>query len=148
MKHKAINDSISIDAPKETVWKVLVTDELTRAWYAEFSEGSHAITDWKQGSKAIFTDNSMFGLIGRITDNKTAERLSITYEGILHDGVEDYESEKAAEMKGAVETYTLSEENGKTTMSVHLMLPEEFYDMMSEAWTRALGKIKQLAESL
>ena len=38
---------ISINAPREKVWEVLWNDTTYPAWTAVFSEGSHAVTDWK-----------------------------------------------------------------------------------------------------
>lgn len=143
---QTIKKSIEINAPKEKVWNVLLNDKFTRIWYAEFSEGSHAETDWEIGSKAIFKDNSKSGIIGKIIENKANEVLSIEYEGILTDGKEDYESEDAAAVKGWLETYHLSEKNGVILLSIECDMPEKYFDTMSEAWQNALQKIKELSE--
>ncbi|MBC7888409.1 MAG: SRPBCC domain-containing protein [Ferruginibacter sp.] len=147
MKHKTIKKSIEINAPKEKVWEVLLDDKFTRIWYAEFSEGSHAETDWKIGSKALFTDNSKTGIVGKIIENKPSELISIGYEGIVGaDGIEDYESDKAMEVKGSYETYTLSQnDEGKTLLSISCDMAENYFDTMSLAWDKALLKIKTLS---
>ena len=44
---------IAINATPEKVWKVLWTDQTYREWTSAFSEGSHAKTDWKEGSKCV-----------------------------------------------------------------------------------------------
>ena len=44
--------------------------------------------------------------------------------------------------------YRLSGENGKTLLSIESDMMEEYFDMMSEAWDRALEKIKAMAEKL
>lgn len=51
---RTIEKSIKINAPKEKVWEVLVNNDLNQTWYAVFSEGTFAETDWKIGSKVIF----------------------------------------------------------------------------------------------
>jgi uncharacterized protein YndB with AHSA1/START domain len=147
MKRKTIKKSIELDAPKEIVWDVLLNDKFTRIWYQEFSEGSHAETDWKLGSKAVFVDNTKKGLIGTVVANKPYEVLSVEYNGWLDNGIEDYDSETAKEIKGNHETYRLTEKNGKTNLSIECDMGEDMYDFMSEAWDRALQKLKQLAES-
>ncbi|CAN5507420.1 hypothetical protein BH23BAC1_BH23BAC1_24520 [soil metagenome] len=145
MEILTIKKSIEIDAPKEKVWEVLQEDQYTRNWYAEFKEGSHAVTDWKEGSKALFLDNEGNGMIGRIITKKPFEIISIEYDGFIMGGVEDYESEGARATKGTKETYRLSGTNGKTKLDIESDMGKDWFDSMSEAWDRALEKIKELS---
>lgn len=147
MKKRTIKKSIVLEAPRETLWDVLFNDKFTRSWYGEFSEGCIADTDWKLGSKAIFSDNSKSGLIGKIIINNPPEILTVEYSGFYTNGVEDYESEIAQDIKGALETYRLTERDGKTQLEVEVDMGEDFFDSMSEAWDRALEKIKTFSES-
>ena len=146
MEKQTIKKSIAIHAPKETVWEILLNDKFTRIWYAEFSEGSHADTDWKLGSKAVFTDNKGCGIVGKIIANKPGEIISIEYDGVINDGIEDYESETAKQVKGGIETYHLSEKKGITELSIECDMGAEYFEMMSQAWDKAVLKIKSLAE--
>lgn len=147
MKKVTIKKSILLSAPKEIVWDVILNDKFTRIWYAAFSEGSHAQTDWRIGSKAIFTDYSNSGLIGKIVANEPYEIISIMYQGIVTNGKEDYDSEIAKDVLGGLETYRLTEKNGGTHLSIECDMGEDFFESMSMAWDRALEKIKQLCES-
>ena len=147
METKEITDAILINASKEKVWDVLTKDEFTRIWYAEFSPGSHADTTWEVGSKAVFTDNSGSGLIADVVENKPGEILALRYVGIVNKGTEDYESEGAQTVKGGREAYVLSEENGETRLQASCDMSDDMYEMMSEAWGRAIHKIKHLAEN-
>ena len=142
---KTIKKIITIAAPKEKVWNVLVEDELNRLWFAEFSEGSHAITDWIEGHKVIFADNSKRGIIGKIVEKHPYEMLSIAYDGLYDDGVEDFDSAEAQKVKGCFEKYFLNEENGSTTLSIESDMGEEHYDMMVASWDKALEKIETLS---
>jgi hypothetical protein len=63
------------------------------------------------------------------------------------DGVEDYDSDVAKDVQGGLETYRLSEKNGITRLSIECDMGEDFFEIMSQAWDRALQKIKQLTES-
>jgi hypothetical protein len=94
----------------------------------------------------IFTDPTKSGLVGRIVVNKPNEELVVEYEGEYKDGVEDYDSESAKQIKGGKEAYKLSEKDGKTQLDVTGDMHPDFYDMMSEAWEKAIKKIKELAE--
>ena len=143
---KAIIKSVDIKAPKEKVWDVLLNDKFTRIWYAEFSEGSHAETDWTPGSKAIFTDNTGNGLVGKVVVNKPNEILSVQYQGMMRNGIEDFESDESKSVKGGHETYLLSQKDGNTKLSIECDMSEELFESMSKLWDKALQKIKQLSE--
>lgn len=143
---QTIRKSIDIQAPREKVWEVLFNDKYTRIWYAEFSEGTYAQTDWQPGSKAVFRDKSGFGMVGRIITNKLYEKLSIEFEGVFTDGKEDYESADAHQVKGARETYILTEKEGGTQVSIESDMAQEHFESMSASWERALLKVKELSE--
>lgn len=143
---KTIKKTIDINAPKDKVYDVLMQDKYTRIWYGEFKEGSHAETDWKVGSKARFTDNEGGGMVARIIENKPSEKISIEYEGVIANGIEDYDSAEAKKWKGGHETYKLSGD-GTTHLSIESEMAPEFYDIMSESWDKGLKKIKELSET-
>ena len=147
MELKTIKKSIAINASKEKVWDVLIKDEHSRLWYAAFSEGSHAQTDWQVGSNAVFTDNSGCGMIARIVENKPAEVLDMEFIGELKDGKEEYESDAAKAMQGGHETYRLSGSNGVTHLAIASDMGADYFDMMSAAWDKALQQIKSLSEA-
>jgi uncharacterized protein YndB with AHSA1/START domain len=147
MNKKTIEKTIDIHAPKERVWQVLQADELTRLWYAIFSEGTHAETDWKQGSRVVFRDASNSGMLGRIAESRPNEFLAIEYDGMVgEDGKEDYDSAMANEMKGGRETYQLSATGDHTNLAVSCDMSEQWYEPMSAAWDKAMVKIKELSE--
>jgi len=146
MKKQTIKKSIDISAPKEKVWDVMLSDKFTRIWYAEFSEGSHAETDWKIGSNALFKDISESGLVGKVIVNKPYEVISVEYKGIVLAGIEDYKSEGANNVKRGLETYRLKEKEGVTHLSIECDMSEEYFDSMSSDWEKALKKVKELSE--
>lgn len=148
MNTQLIRKSIEINAPKEKVWDVLVQDDLSRKWYAEFRGGTHAETDWKEGSKVLFLDNDSNGMIAHIETNKPGELLVIGLDGYMFNGVEDYESEGARAVKDGHEIYRLAERNGVTTLDIEGDMTEDMLDETNGAWDRAIMKIKQLAETL
>ncbi|MXV50930.1 SRPBCC domain-containing protein [Pedobacter sp. HMF7647] len=146
MELKRIEKTININAPITKVWPVLYRDELTRQWYSEFSTGTYAESDWKEGSKVIFKDESNSGIVGKVVSNKP-EYLAIEYTGVINDDKEDYESGMAKDMAGCQEIYKSSEVDGITTLEISCDMGEPYFEEMSKAWDRALEKIKQLSES-
>jgi hypothetical protein len=139
--------NITIDAPRETVWDVLWNDETYPLWTAPFSEGSHAETDWKKGSKVLFLDSNGEGMVSTIADNVPNEFMSIKHLGYVTDGVEDTVSEKVKQWAGACENYTLKTVDGKTDLTIDMDIADEFKDMFSEIWPKALNKVKELSEA-
>ena len=75
--------TIDINAPREKVWDVLWQDDSYRKWTSVFSEGSHAETDWKKGSKVLFLDGKGSGMIAKIAENIPNEYMSIQHLGIF-----------------------------------------------------------------
>ena len=141
-----IHFSILIDASPEKIWKVLWDDETYRKWTSAFAEGSYAETDWRQGSKVIFTDGKGSGMVSRIAENKPNEFMSIEHLGMLKDGVEDTTSDAVKAWAGAHEDYTLKKINDKTELNVDMDVNEEYKDMFSTMWPKALQNVKELAE--
>jgi uncharacterized protein YndB with AHSA1/START domain len=146
MKMKVIKKSIVINAPKETVWEVLLQDKYNTQWYAAFNPGTKATTDWQLGSRATFTDNNNAGITGIITENKPYEILAMEYDGEVVNNVPVFDSEMANLMKGSKEVYILAEKDGRTQLDISLDMGEDYFDMMSEQWEKALEIIKELSE--
>lgn len=130
------------------VWDVLLNADYNKIWYRAFGEGIEAETDWKKGSKAVFTDRKGNGLFGKIVANDPDKLLSIEYLGEMANGREVYDSEGAAAIKGGRETYKLTEKAGETLLEIAADMHPDYYDMMLAMWQKALLEIKALAESI
>jgi hypothetical protein len=142
-----LNFSIDINAPKEKVWKVLWDDETYTKWTSVFCEGSSATTDWQEGSKVLFLDGKGSGMVSKIEAKKPNEFMSFKHLGAVKDGVEDTTSEKVKEWAGALENYTLKENDGVTTLTVEMDVVEEFKDFMLKTFPGGLQKVKELSEN-
>ncbi len=141
-----IRFAVTINAPREKVWSVLWTDETYRAWTSVFSAGSRAITDWKKGSKVLFTDGSGSGMVSRIDDLIPNEFMSFQHLGELKDGVEDTASERVLQWAGGRENYTLNKVGDTTELVADLDMPDEFKDYFTGTFPKALAKVKELSE--
>ena len=138
---------ISINAPKESVWQTLWNDSTYRQWTSVFAEGSRAETDWKTGSKILFTDGKGSGMVSTVAENKPYEFMSIRHLGVLKDGVEEIDSPEVQKWAGALENYTLRSQGGKTELDVDMDTTEEFSDYFETTWPKALEKLKEVAEA-
>jgi uncharacterized protein YndB with AHSA1/START domain len=137
---------ITIDAPREKVWNVLWEDNSYRAWTTPFSEGSHAITDWKKGSKVLFLDGKGMGMVSRIDETIPNEYMSFEHLGDVKNGIEDVTSDEAKSFAGAHENYTLKAVGNKTELIVDMDVNDQFKDYFSQTFPKALAKVKELAE--
>lgn len=147
---QTLHFSMVINAPREKVWQVMLGDSTYREWTAAFSEGSYFEGSWDVGSTIRFVgpgaDGKLGGLVGTIKENRLHEYISIEYYGVIEDGVEDTESDKIKKWVGATENYTFQEIGAGTMLLVDLDVAESEQDYMSEAWPRALMKLKEIAE--
>jgi hypothetical protein len=147
MHIKQIEKNISINAGAEKVWEVLFTEPYISKYYRFFSEGSSAQTDWITGSKVIFSDPSGNGLLGKIMIAIPREQMSIEYEGVVSNGIEDHDGPLAQMVKGGKEEYRLFEKNGITELFIRSDMTEDMFEAMSLAWDKALQAIRDMAES-
>ena len=112
------------DAPKHLVFKAVTTPELVkRWWHANRGEVQTAEIDLRVGGRwryvSVTPDGSEVGFHGEYLEIVPNERLVSTevYEGVPQpeDGPEE----------GTVNTITLSEQDGRTTLTVLVQAPSK-----------------------
>jgi len=145
-----IHETITINAPKEKVWDVMLGEESYRQWTTAFGGGSRFIGDWSLGSKMLFLgpteDGSEMGMVGMVRDNRPYEHISIEHIGIIKDGVEDTTSEEARKWAPAFENYTFTDTPEGTEISIDQDIGEEYKEEFHSMWDSALNALKALAE--
>lgn len=147
MATRPIEKEIDVDAPRERVWEVLTSDSTYRQWTAAFMAGSHAETDWQEGSSVRFLGPDGTGLVGRVVVSRPPDLLDVEYTGVVGGGHEDTTSEQARPWSGTHETYRLTEAGGGTHLAISAPMEDAYYDDMAGAWDRALAMVKELAEA-
>ena len=140
--------SIEIDARKENVWFALWDDYHYRLWTSVFCEGSYAVTDWNEGSKVHFLTPGGEGMYSEITLLKPNNKMYFTHKGELRNFEELPLDEKSSLWSGARENYSLTENDGVTTLKVVMDLVDEHVDYFSSTFPAGLAKVKDLAENL
>ncbi len=135
-----------IQASPEKVWDVLWDHDHYRAWTAVFSEGSHAETDWQEGSKVLFVNDKGSGMVSRVAERKDNRVMIFQHLGMVKDGVEDTQSDEVKPWSGGLERYFLEPSDGFTNLRVELDAPDDFKDYFTQTFPAALNKVKELAE--
>jgi len=81
-------------------------------------------------------------MVSRIIENIPYKFVSIEHQGIVKDGKEILSGHEVDLWAGALENYTLTEENGKTLLAVdmesHQEIGQEFKSYFLETWPKAL----------
>ncbi|MEO6254324.1 MAG: SRPBCC domain-containing protein [Ferruginibacter sp.] len=144
---KKVNFSIDINAPKDKVWNSLWDDENYRSWTKAFSEGSYAVSDWNEGSKILFLDGKGSGMYSTIAKKMPNEEMSFRHIGEIKDGKEQPLDEKTKAWSGGLETYTLKESGGVTTVNVELDVPRDFMEYFTTTFPKALLLVKDISEN-
>jgi len=145
MKKFTIKKSITIKAPKENVWRVLVTPKTFAVWGSEFSPNSAMKGEWKHGGSVSYFDDTGMGLTGKVIEFVLYDLVSVEYTVILRDFKPAPDLDEG--WIGCKETYQLIEKDGVTQLDISTEVPtKEYYDQLDKLWDKVLSKIKELAE--
>ena len=147
MQKQVLQLSTLIDAPKETIWSVLIGDDTYPQWTSVFDPNSRAETDWQEGSKVLFKGSGGNGLVSRIVVHRPNEIISFEHQGMLKDGVEDLDSPEVNDWKGFRETYRLFSRGDQQELIIEQDMTEKEAEQFGVMWEKALQKVKELAEA-
>lgn len=140
---KILKFNLKIQAWAAKVWEILWNDETYRKWTSAFHEGSHAVSDWQEGSKILFLGpdgkNGMYGMIEKKIINKC---MVFKHLGEIKNGIE-----AKSDWGEARERYDLKEENGITELTVSLDSVDEFQEYFSAVFPKSLDIVTQLSEA-
>lgn len=151
MEHLHI--TIHINAPKERVWDLMLSDASYREWTASFNEGSYYKGDWEQGSKILFLGpnpgdaGTEGGMVSKVAENRLYEFISLEHQGIVQNSVEDTTSEEAKQWAGVHENYTFTEKDGGTELTIDVDVPASMKTEMETGWNKGLATLKTMAEA-
>lgn len=139
---------IEINANAQKVWYALWDDAHYRKWTSVFIEGSYAKTDnWKEGTTVHFLNPDGSGMFSIITENKLFKKMTFTHKGEIKNFKEKPFDVKAKQWLDAIESYTLTENNGYTNLLVEANLPEDFVEFTDKTYPIGLQIVKESAEN-
>lgn len=146
---KKITFSAQISAPKHRVWETMLQDTTYREWTKPFNpHGS-----WYEGTMSqdaiirfLGPDEKgrIGGMISRVAAFEPEHQITFEHFGQIQQGIDDTTSDAVKGWAGSFERYTFDEVEGKTSLTVELMVPEDFVGYMEETWPKALDALKDL----
>jgi hypothetical protein len=146
MKKTQQHFSIWIEAPRDTVWSVMLDRSTFEQWTAAFCEGSTYEGGWKQGDSIRFLTPSGEGMVSEIAESRRPEFVSIRHLGMIADGVDDTRSEDVRAWAPAFENYSFTEANGGTQLQVEVDVLPGYEQFTQDTFPKALSTLKQLCE--
>ena len=142
---KTLHFKTSIEAPASIIWGILWDEASYPKWTAPFGEGSHAVSDWKEGSPVSFLGSDGGGIQSVIEKLKPNRLMLFKHIGVLKEG-KPHEDESHKDWAGAHEKYELSDVDGHTILHVDVDTTEQFSEYFSAKFPLALEVVKKLAE--
>lgn len=136
--------TIKINATKEEVWSTLWTDKTFRDWASNVDEGSYMVGEMKEGSKVQFISSvSGYGVTSFI--EKLIPNEFVLFRHMI-DTKESGKQKRENEWTGGTESYSLTQNDGLTTLTTTLDVPSEQEETFKDRLPKALERVKILAE--
>ena len=141
---------ITIDNTPENIFRIMLDSATYSEWTTAFNPTSRFEGSWEKGEKILFlgtdADGKTGGMECRIRENIPGKFISIESLREIIDGKEVTGDEKANPWHGALENYILKPVGSKTQLSVYTDIPAEMKSYITDAWPKALEKLKSLCE--
>ncbi|RZK64674.1 MAG: SRPBCC domain-containing protein [Pedobacter sp.] len=141
---------IDIKAPASKVMDIMLGKETYKLWTSAFNPTSSFEGEWKKGSKIRFLGISKEGvkegMLSEIMELIPDKFVSIRHYGFVSGEKEITDGPELQGWKDAKEIYSLTENNGITTVTVDIDVVEDHLDYFDKTWPIALEKVKNLSE--
>lgn len=136
--------SIKIKASKEKVWNTLWEDKTFRDWANFIDEGTYMKGVLNEGNKVEFISSvNGYGVTSLVEKLSPNEFVVFRHSS---DTIESGEQEREQEWTGGMESYSLTENDGVTTLTVEIDVPPEQEETFKDRQPKALERIKLLSE--
>jgi uncharacterized protein YndB with AHSA1/START domain len=141
---KKIQFSIDINAPKEKVWNTLWEDATFREWANIIDDGMYIKGVLKEGNEIQFLSSvNGYGVTSLVEIFKPNEFVLFRHNA---DTKENGKQGREKEWTGAEESYSLTEKDGMTTLTIETDIPKEQEETFNIRLPKALERVKILAE--
>lgn len=142
---KEMQFTIEIEASKGTVWDTLWQDPTFREWASIIDPGTYMVGKLKEGNEVQFISaENGYGVTSLVDKLVVNEFLLLKHQA---DTQETGKLEREKEWTGGEESYSLTEQNGTTTLRVAFGVPPELEEYFKDNYPKALERIKVLAEN-
>lgn len=136
----------TINASAEKVWNALWEDKNYREWTKVFTEGSHVIGDYKQGSIVKFMAPDGSGMYSQVEKNIPNEFMSFKHIGEIKNGIEQPVTEADKSWTGAMENYILTSSGAGTQLQVEVDVDDKYADDFEGRFPKGLSIVKEISE--
>lgn len=141
---KELHFSIDISATKKRVWDTLWQDETLRKWAGIIDPGTYMVGDLKEGNEVQFISAENGYGVTSLVEKLIPETFLLLRH---HADTQDSGTRKRAkEWSGGKESYSLTEKDGTTTLTVAFDVPSEMEEYFKSIYPKALERVKVLAE--
>jgi uncharacterized protein YndB with AHSA1/START domain len=141
---KEMKFTIEINAVKEKVWETLWQDETLREWAGIIDPGTYMEGNLKEGNEVQFiSSENGYGVTSLVEKLIVNEFLLLRHRA---DTQEVGKQERENQWTGGEESYSLTEKDGTTTLTVKFGVPEELEEYFQINYPKALERVKELAE--
>lgn len=151
---KRLQFTITINAPAVLVHNTMLglsNKSYYEQWTAEFNPTSSYEGTWEKGSEIKFVgvneQGEKEGLLAKVVDHIPAKFVSLQYIGVVNGDQISTEGPEIEHWLHGFENYTFEEQQGSTLLTVDLDTTEEFGDYMSEAYPKAIARLKEICEA-
>ena len=136
---------IKINAAKQKVWDTLWQDKTFREWASIIDPGTYMVGELAEGCEVQFiSSENGYGVTSLVEKLVPNEFLLFRHSA---DTQEAGKQEREKEWTGGKESYSLSEKDGITTLTVAFDVPPEQKAYFKNNYPKALEQVKVLAEN-
>lgn len=141
---KEIQFQIEINASKKRVWKVLWEDRTFRDWANKIDEGTYIEGEIQEGKDIQFLSSvNGYGVTSLVEKFRPEEVAVFRHRA---DTKKSGQQTREKEWTGGLESYSLKEKNGVTTLVVVMDIPLELEEIFQTSFPKAMERIKELSE--
>lgn len=137
---KRVVKEVVLNTDPMDLWAILTDKKSYEKWTTVFSPNSTYEGIMALNEELLFTDGSGSGMAAKVKVFEPGKHIAFGFVGEVVDGkLEAYKTENSG-----IEEYILEDLNGKTKLTVHVDILDEYYQMMDEMWDNAIVKFKEL----
>ena len=126
------------------VWNTLWQDKTFREWAGIIDPGTYMVGDLKEGNEIQFISGNGYGVTSLVEKLVDGEFTLLRHSADTQD---EGKREREREWTGGQESYSLTEKDGTTTVSVTFDVPPEMEEYFAVNYPKALDRVKILAEN-
>ncbi|OJU55630.1 MAG: hypothetical protein BGN96_12140 [Bacteroidales bacterium 45-6] len=146
---------VGINAPPSVVYDKMLgirNKNTYHQWAKVFDPSSRYEGSWEEGSKIRFVGESEEGtpqgIFCVVTKNVPSQYLSMRTQGLIENGVEITDGAGLAQWQNLEESYHYEEADGLTMLTVEVEIPDDYVEIFSSLWPKALDELKSIVEEI